>query len=175
VNFIFRSERPLSYGYRDIAAQRHLLREAFCDLRWHVPAMLDVADSAADFYFDALDQVRMSSWSTGRVALVGDAAYCASPASGAGALLALSGAYRLAGELAAGGPTAAALARYEAAQRPLVAQKQAHLFTNITVPRTRLGIHARNLFLSTPLMRFFSGQQSEKSLPLRDYAFQGLG
>jgi 2-polyprenyl-6-methoxyphenol hydroxylase-like FAD-dependent oxidoreductase len=174
VNFIFRSEQPLSYDYRDIAAQRRLLREAFCGLGWHVPAMLDVADSAADFYFDALDQVRMPSWSTGRVVLVGDAAYCASPASGAGALLALSGAYRLAGELAAGGPSAAALARYEAAQRPLVAQKQAHLFTNITVPRTRLGIHARNLVLSTPLMRFFSGQQSEKSLPLRDYAFQGL-
>ncbi|MFD8216254.1 FAD-dependent monooxygenase [Streptomyces sp. NPDC059697] len=37
------------------------------------------------------------SWSSGRAVLVGDAAWCASPASGAGAELALVGAYRLAG------------------------------------------------------------------------------
>jgi len=37
----------------------------------------------------------------GRVVLVGDAAYCASPAFGRWAELSLTGAYRLAGELAA--------------------------------------------------------------------------
>jgi 2-polyprenyl-6-methoxyphenol hydroxylase-like FAD-dependent oxidoreductase len=56
-----------------------------------------------NFYFDALSQVHMDSWSAGRVALVGDAAWCASSASGVGAELALLGAYRLAGELAAAG------------------------------------------------------------------------
>ncbi|WP_246148647.1 FAD-dependent monooxygenase [Nonomuraea turkmeniaca] len=45
----------------------------------------------------------MDRWSKGRVMLVGDAAYCASPASGQGTSLAIVGAYVLAGELADGG------------------------------------------------------------------------
>lgn len=43
----------------------------------------------------------MDRWSQGRVVLLGDAAYSASPMSGAGTGLALVGAYLLAGELAA--------------------------------------------------------------------------
>jgi len=43
----------------------------------------------------------MRSWTKGRVALVGDAGYCASPLSGQGNNLALVGAYILAGELKA--------------------------------------------------------------------------
>ena len=39
-------------------------------------------DQATDFYFDALSQVHLDGWSRGRVGLVGDAAYGASPASG---------------------------------------------------------------------------------------------
>ena len=62
----------------------------------------------------------------GRVALVGDAGYCASPLSGMGTSLALVGAYILAGEM---GPAAegvdsgrldAAFARYQSAMRPYV-------------------------------------------------------
>lgn len=41
----------------------------------------------------------MNAWTKGKVALVGDAAYCASPLSGQGTSLALVGAYHLAGEL----------------------------------------------------------------------------
>ncbi|MGB3486245.1 MAG: FAD-dependent monooxygenase [Mycobacterium sp.] len=171
INFTFRSRHPLSYDYRDTDAQRRLLREAFTGLGWHVPQMLAAADAADDFYFDALDQVQMPSWSNGRVVLVGDAAYCASPASGAGALLALTGAYRLAGEIAEGGPTTAALARYEAAQRPLVTQKQSGLFTNISIPKSRLGILARNMLLSTPLTSYLLGHQTDKPHALREYAF----
>ncbi len=171
INFIFRSQHPLRYDYRDVAAQRRLLREAFAGMGWHVPRMLAAADAAGDFYFDALDQVQMPSWSKGRVVLVGDAAYCASPASGAGALLALSGAYRLAGEIAVGGSITAALDRYEAAQRPLVTQKQSGLFTNISVPRTRLGILARNMLLSTRLTSYLLGHQSDQPRSLREYAF----
>jgi hypothetical protein len=43
-------------------------------------------------------QVHASTWSRGRVVLLGDAAYCASPISGMGTSLALAGAYVLAGE-----------------------------------------------------------------------------
>jgi len=64
-------------------------------------------------YFDSLSQVRMPSWSSGRVVLVVTLAYCASPVAGAGAMLSLVGAYRLGGELAAADHHAA-YRRYEA-------------------------------------------------------------
>ena len=54
---------------------------------------------APDFYFDEMSQIVMDHWSIGRVALVGDAAYCCSPLSGQGTSVALLGAYILAGEL----------------------------------------------------------------------------
>ncbi|MDH6298705.1 FAD-dependent monooxygenase [Agrobacterium fabrum] len=172
INFMFHSDRPLSYNYRDLAKQRALLREAFSSLGWHVPAMLEETDSAVDFYFDALAQVQMPSWSSGRVVLVGDAAYCASPASGAGALLALTGAYRLAGELATYGITATALERYEVAQRPLVAQKQEQLFTWLSTPRTRFGIVVRNWLLSPPLNILISKLQgSDGQASIHEYRF----
>jgi 2-polyprenyl-6-methoxyphenol hydroxylase-like FAD-dependent oxidoreductase len=114
----------------------------------------------------------MPSWSSGRIVLIGDAAYCASPASGAGALLALTGAYRLAGELAGGGISTVALERYEAAQRPLVARKQKQLFTGLSTPKTRLGIITRNLLLSPPLNALLSRlQASKRSADIPDYEF----
>lgn len=173
LNFMFRSETPLSYDYRDVEKQRAMLREAFTGLGWHVPALLEKTDSSPNFYFDALAQVQMPSWSSGRVVLVGDAAYCASPASGAGALLALTGAYRLAGELATHGISSAALSGYEAAQRPLVAQKQKQLFTGLSTPRSRLGIITRNWLLSPPLSALISRMQGKETpANIHEYRFR---
>ena len=85
---------------------------------------MSAEQEADDFYFDSFAQVHMPSRSSGRVTLVGDAGYCASPLSGMGTSLALVGAYILAGEL---GPAAdglssdhvqSALARYGTAMRP---------------------------------------------------------
>jgi 2-polyprenyl-6-methoxyphenol hydroxylase-like FAD-dependent oxidoreductase len=172
INFMFRSDTPLSYDYRDVDKQRDLLRQAFTGLGWHVPALLEKTDSAPNFYFDALAQVQMPSWSSGRVVLVGDAAYCASPASGAGALLGLTGAYRLAGELATHGISSAALTGYEAAHRPLVAQKQKQLFTGLSTPRTRLGIITRNWLLSPPLNALISRMQGKETpADIHEYRF----
>lgn len=66
---------------------------------WVRPKLLELMRSAPDFYFDEMSQIVMDHWSIGRVALVGDAAYCASPLSGQGTSLALLGAAVLAGEL----------------------------------------------------------------------------
>jgi len=40
-----------------------------------VPRLLAELDGATDFHFDSISQVRMDSWSRGRVTLVGDASY----------------------------------------------------------------------------------------------------
>ena len=69
-----------------------------------------------DFYFDAFAQVHMPTWSSGRVGLVGDAGYCASPLSGMGTSLALVGAYLLAGELGVGKTAMLGIARSHGTQ-----------------------------------------------------------
>ncbi|MFG3700337.1 FAD-dependent monooxygenase [Micromonospora sp. NPDC047620] len=117
---------PIAYGHRDLDAQRRLLAERFAGMRWEVPKLLEGMWKASDFYFDAMAQIKLDSWSRGRVTLLGDAGYCASPLSGQGTSLALVGAYLLAAELAAAeGDDAAALARYERRMRPFVTINQA--------------------------------------------------
>lgn len=153
--FIFRSER-LNYDHRDIAQHKRLVTEAFADQPWQPAAgLLAAALADPDFYFDALGQVQMDSWSRGRIALVGDAAWCASPASGSGAELALVGAYRLAGELAAaGGNHRLAFARYGTGHRPLVDRKQ-QISPNVRlmVPKTEGGRCLRDALVRLPLMK----------------------
>jgi 2-polyprenyl-6-methoxyphenol hydroxylase-like FAD-dependent oxidoreductase len=73
-------------------------------------------------------QVRMDRWSCGRVALLGDAGYSASPLSGQGTSLALVGAYVLAEELDRAridGDLRAGLVRYEQRLRSFVELNQA--------------------------------------------------
>ncbi|MEW9554480.1 FAD-dependent monooxygenase [Nonomuraea sp. NPDC050783] len=119
---------PLAYDHRDVDAQKRLVQEHCAGLRWEGPRLLDAMGKADDFYFDAMAQVRMERWSAGRVTLVGDAGYCASPLSGQGTSLAMVGAYVLAQELAAGPD--GALDRYERRMRPFAAANQALALEN---------------------------------------------
>ena len=89
--------------YRDVAAQKRLLRERMAGFGWLTPRILAHLDDTPDFYLDQVAQVVMDRWSSGRVGLLGDAAFSSSPMSGQGTGLALVGAYLLAGELAAAG------------------------------------------------------------------------
>ncbi|MGV9881265.1 FAD-dependent monooxygenase [Streptomyces sp. NPDC003006] len=130
-------------------AQKKLLRRLFTGAGWEVPRILTAMDTADDFFLDSVTQVRMPSWSRGRIAVVGDAAYCASPLSGMGTSLALTGAYVLAGELAHHAHHRNAFARYEHILRPYVTRAQ-YLppgVPHIASPRTRTGIHALNTIL----------------------------
>jgi len=107
------------------ADRRGFLAETFAGSGWETDRLLAGASDAPDFYADAVCQIRMDGWSRGRVALVGDAAYCPSLASGQGSSLALVGAYVLAGELAAaGGDHASAFAAYEQRMRAFVEVNQ---------------------------------------------------
>ncbi|MFB7032524.1 FAD-dependent monooxygenase, partial [Streptomyces sp. NPDC056295] len=130
-------------------AQKRLLHRLFTGVGWEIPRVLTAMDTADDFFLDSVTQVRMPSWSRGRIAVVGDAAYCASPLSGMGTGLALAGAYVLAGELAHHAHHGDAFARYEHVLRLYVTRAQ-HLppgVPRIASPRTRAGIHALNTVL----------------------------
>ncbi|MGM1060088.1 FAD-dependent monooxygenase [Saccharothrix sp. Mg75] len=111
--------------HRDVAAQKRLLRERMAGLGWLTQDVLAHLDDTPDFYLDQLAQVVMDRWSSGRVGLLGDAAFSSSPLSGQGTGLALVGAYLLAGELAAAGwDPDAGFARYEARMRSFVEANQ---------------------------------------------------
>lgn len=95
--FGFRTDGQIEYDHRDKRRLRQLVHRHFDDMPWKVPDMLAKLDRNDDFYFDRLTQIRMPSWSRGRVGLVGDAGYCVSPFAGFGASMAIIGAGRLAG------------------------------------------------------------------------------
>jgi 2-polyprenyl-6-methoxyphenol hydroxylase-like FAD-dependent oxidoreductase len=92
-------DTELRIDYRDTEAQFAEVERRMADDGWVRPQLLKFMRNADDFYFDEMSQIVMDHWSIGRVALVGDAAYCCSPLSGQGTSVALLGAYILAGEL----------------------------------------------------------------------------
>lgn len=98
VGLMFRPQHDL-INLRDENKQMQVLRDAFHDFGWEAKKILELMSDSNDFYFDSVTQVKMRSWTKGRIALVGDAGYCPSPFSGQGSNLALVGAYILAGEL----------------------------------------------------------------------------
>ncbi|WP_067827855.1 FAD-dependent monooxygenase [Nocardia inohanensis] len=106
---------------RDRAAQQRLVAAAFAGGGWETANLLRAMPQSPDFYFDTVSQIHLDHWSSGRVALVGDAAYCPSPLSGQGTSMALVGAYLLAGELlAAAGDHTVAFPNYQARLREYV-------------------------------------------------------
>src|SRR3954452_6029716 len=135
--FLFRAGSEVDR--HDVTAQKDLLRRTFPE----VPRLLAAMPDAPDFYFDSISQIRMPSWSRGRVTLVGDAGYCSGPAVGGGTSVAAVGAYLLAHHLgAAGGNHAAAYPAYERAMSDIVlgARRIGPEVLRTTVPRTRFEV-----------------------------------
>jgi 2-polyprenyl-6-methoxyphenol hydroxylase-like FAD-dependent oxidoreductase len=143
--FIFRPEVPLAFDHRDAARQRDQLRAAFTGVSAEVDTWVGEVDRTPAFYFDAITQLQMTSWSKGRVTLVGDAGYCPGPAVGGSTSLAVYGAYVLAGELArAGDDYTAAFAAYEDIMMPFVlgSRSLAETMAKRIVPGSRWGVRA---------------------------------
>ena len=167
-------------GYEKLppARQKTLLKEKFAGLKWETPRILAALDDAPDLYLDQISQVKMARWSKGRIALVGDAAYCASPISGMGTSLGMCGAYVLAGELGRHDDHAQAFAAYESIMRPYVGQAQdVPLFApRLASPHSRAGIalgHALLRMSNVPIVksllaRFLTPKADALALP--DYA-----
>ena len=139
LSFLSRSDAPARMSPD---AQRELLRVEFATAGWQAQRVLDGLAQASDLYFEAISQVRAPSYAHGRVALLGDAAWCASPISGMGTSLALLGAYVLAAELARHDDHRDAFAAYESAMRPYVrrAQRLPPGTPRLAHPRSRRGV-----------------------------------
>ncbi|MBP2160312.1 MULTISPECIES: FAD-dependent monooxygenase [Asticcacaulis] len=124
------------------AQQKAYMRERFEDAGWETPRILDGMMASEDFYFDVLRQVKMPRWSSGRVVLLGDAAWCATPLAGIGTTLALTGAYVLAGELSRSDSPARAFHAYDRLMRPFVEDGQGvpKFAPKLLNPRSRTGL-----------------------------------
>ena len=125
------------------------LRDAFAEDGWRTREIIDTLPGADDLYFDTVSQVWMDRWSTGRVALVGDAAYAPAFLSGQGTSIAIAGAYLLASELVQNDRPESAFAAYERRLRDYVEKNQnLALRTDSTViARTKGQLLRRNIKL----------------------------
>ncbi|GAB4017755.1 FAD-dependent monooxygenase [Spirosoma migulaei] len=148
----FRSENEIPYDYRDEEQQRKIILEQFAGEGWRTAELLDEVMRSKTFYFDKLCQVKMPSWTKGRVALVGDSGYCASPAAGRGGSLAIDGAAALADAFQKQhGDYEAAFQAYNTDFRPFIEEVQAeavHVGLELLVPRTEEAIQKRNTQLA---------------------------
>jgi 2-polyprenyl-6-methoxyphenol hydroxylase-like FAD-dependent oxidoreductase len=157
----FAHPQPPFDAFRTPEAQRDLIAAVFADAGWEVPGMLAAMRDADDLFFDGVSQIRMPRWSSGRVALVGDAAYAPSFLTGQGSSLALVGAYMLAGSLA-DRDHAAGFAAYEhhtrefvTVNQELVCEGDATLF-----PTTARALEQRN-----DMLRHLSAMPSAEGRP----------
>ncbi|KAF2438717.1 FAD/NAD(P)-binding domain-containing protein [Karstenula rhodostoma CBS 690.94] len=137
-----REKRWRAVARSDRQAQEDLVKQEFADAGWQAPRFLEGLEKAPDFYFQVVEQVRMQRWSSGRVVCIGDAAYAPTPLTGAGASLAVLGAYVLAGEISElmpGEHPSKALEAYETKFRPFVeeTQKIPGVVPGIAHPRTK--------------------------------------
>ncbi len=137
------------------ADPKAIVRRIYSGLGWECARIVQAMDDAGEIYFDRVSQIRMRRWTSGRVALVGDAAACVSLLAGEGTGLAMTEAYVLAAALAAAkGDHRAAFAEYERRMMPFLERKQrsAARFASSFVPKTATGIGFRNLI--TKLLGF---------------------
>ncbi|MBT1678837.1 FAD-dependent monooxygenase [Curtobacterium aurantiacum] len=95
----FESE-PMGFEQVPVDVQLRILRERFRGAGWQTERILDgFSERSDEFYTQRMEQVVVSRWSKGRIALLGDAAWGSGP-TGMGTTLSLVGAHILAGELA---------------------------------------------------------------------------
>ncbi|GGD69200.1 FAD-binding monooxygenase [Emticicia aquatilis] len=172
-SFSFLSE-PKGYEKLSVAEQKAILKEKFADAGWEASRILAELDNNTDIYFDGISQVIAPSWSKGRCAMTGDAAFCPSPLSGMGASLSMVGAYILAGELSRHSDHKEAFAAYEKLLRPYVneIQKLPPGVPHLAHPKSKFGIKIFNTainIISSNLVRGIGKLFSNKNkLPTDD-------
>jgi len=146
--FCFLSEKEIPYDYRDMEQQKKIILDQLVGQGWRTAELLEEVAASENFYFDKFCQIKMPSWTKGRVALIGDAAYCASPAAGMGGSLAVEGAAALTDALEKhNGNFGVAFLEYNKTLRPFIEAVQAEAEFNARehfIPATEEAIRRRN-------------------------------
>ncbi|APC96348.1 FAD-binding domain [Francisella frigiditurris] len=173
--FTFRSELVEKIP-TSLEERKEVLRSVFKDMEWEVPNILERLDDAEDIYFDKVCQIRMESWSSDRVALIGDAAACPSLLAGQGSMFAIMEAYVLAGELyKAKGDYKVAFENYEQILKKFIENKQKAALTNLAffAPRNNFHKYLASIFLKMTkvpiLSKFIIGSMFKEDIKLPSY------
>ena len=176
---IFACSDKLDLPTHDTLAHKRILREQFGKDGWEAPEILARLEATEDLYFDAVSQIRMPHWAFGRVALIGDAAYCPSLLAGAGAAFAMLGAYILAEELEkAKGCYREAFANYQHRMQGYIVRQQdaAVRLASSFSPKTSLGLFTRDCILNLmnfrPIGLWLARRMLGESFPIPDYSGQ---
>jgi 2-polyprenyl-6-methoxyphenol hydroxylase-like FAD-dependent oxidoreductase len=143
---------------------------------WEIPNILSRINETNDFYFDSVSQIRMKNWCSQRVALIGDAAACASLLAGEGTGLAMIEAYVLAGELyQAKGDYRLAFKNYEDRLQKFIQKKQKSALQMISffAPESRFKLALAKIVLkasSLPILsHLFLGRLAKDKIDLPNY------
>ncbi|NID13386.1 FAD-dependent monooxygenase [Fibrivirga algicola] len=165
------------------AEQKSVLKTKLAGAGWEADRISNAIDDTQDVYFDKIGQIKAPRWSVGRVAMIGDAAYCPTPLTGKGTTLAMVGAYLLAGELASHERHQDAFAAYEKRMRPYVeaVQKLPPGVPGLVYPSTKLGVSVLNtvagVVASKPVQKLVSlfsskpkAEQKDDDIALPEYA-----
>lgn len=142
----------------DIKLEKEALSDIFRGAKWRTDQILEALDHVDDFYLERPSVVKLDSWYNGRVALLGDAAYCPTANTGMGTSSSIIGAYILAGEIPRicnGGESKAdvvsALREYDRRFRPFMEQVQSGVVEKdaegAIYPSTAFGIAVMNFVL----------------------------
>jgi 2-polyprenyl-6-methoxyphenol hydroxylase-like FAD-dependent oxidoreductase len=174
--FVVRDEFLPTGSLASEQERKAALTSVFAEVGWECPQILAIMENVSGIYFDRVSQIRMERWTTGRTALIGDAAACVSLMAGEGTGLAMAAAYVLAGELrVCGRDHSVAFARYQERMMPFLKRKQASAakFASSFAPKSAFGITFRNLV--TGLLRlpsvadFFIGRDLRDDVKIPDY------
>lgn len=152
-----------SYDMKEVAkgpvqGQKDAIAKVFKGAGWKSDEIIKGMMEDNDFYLAEVGIVKLDKWYKGRVALVGDAAYCPSVNTGMGTSSAIVGAYILAGEIGTHctkDPTKesleAALKSYDRRFRPFMKQVQKGLLEgegfSDKMPQSALGITLINCLI----------------------------
>lgn len=174
--FTFRSELVTGIPKNKEDAKK-ILNNIFADMHWQeVSKALSQIDEVDDFYFDHVSQIHMESWSKGRVALIGDAAACASLLAGEGSGLAMIEAYVLAGELyKAKGNYELAFKNYEDKLKSFLQKKQKTATSNLYLfaPKNNFQVNIAKLMLKVSnipvLSKLLLGSMLKDRIKLPEY------
>lgn len=143
---VFKAANKITFDRHDVRQQKQVVIDAFQGIGWKVPQLLEEMKQADNFYLDQGCQIKMPSWTNGRVALIGDAGYAPAFPTGMGSTLAMHGATVLADAMANNDNHEKAFVVYNETFRPIVDRLQATVYDGMSfvLPETEEKINERN-------------------------------
>ncbi|MGC7093346.1 FAD-dependent monooxygenase [Amycolatopsis lurida] len=174
-SYVLFKSPALEYSRRDVDQQKRLIAEHLAGMGWRVPEIVDTLPAAEQLYFDSISRADVPNWSTGRIALIGDAA-CGATLGGMGTGTAIVAAYVLAGELARADHRTA-FTRYEDLLRDFATecQKGGDRTSKLLAPGSAFAIWLRNKSLGSKLLMKLmlkAGEEISSNVSLPDYRYE---